>query len=132
MSTHETSATFTVEMTPAPGLFPQSGRFDVVKEWTGGVRGSGVGVMLSAGDPRTGAAGYVALETVDGSIDGRAGTFALSQQGTMTATGQTLAYAVVPGSGTGELTGLTGTVELTVDEDDTHRVVLHYALPDTA
>lgn len=129
MTQHETTATFTVTMTPADGLLAETARFDLAKEWTGGIRGTGTGVMLSAGDPRTGAAGYVALETVSGSIDGRAGTFALSQHGTMTADAQTLDYAVVPGSGTGDLTGLTGSVALDVDDDGTHRVTLTYTLP---
>ena len=41
----------------------------------------------------------------------------------------TLDYTVVPGSGTGDLIGLTGTVALDVDDDGTHRVTLTYTLP---
>lgn len=123
----ETTATFTVAMDPQPGLVAETSRFGLTKEWTGGIRGTSTGVMLSAGDPRAGAAGYVALEVVSGSVDGRAGTFALAQFGSMSGDDQSLRYEVVPGSGTGALEGLRGTVELTVD--DGHAVTFRYSLP---
>jgi hypothetical protein len=42
--------------------------------------------------------------------------------------GQELRYDVVPGSGTGDLAGLTGTLALTVDEAG-HTYALTYTLP---
>ncbi len=124
----ETVAGFTVDITPADPLLPGTGRFDITKAWDGGVVGTGHGVMLSAGDPTAGAAGYVALEIVEGTLDGRAGTFALHQLGTMGDGEQELRYEVVPGSGTGELAGLVGSVALTV-VDGRHEVRLAYTLP---
>jgi hypothetical protein len=84
--------------------------------------------MLSAGDPATGDAGYVALEVFAGTIDGHPGTVALQQSGLMSDGNQVLHYDLVPGSGTGGLVGITGSVELTVD-DGTHRVVVRYSKP---
>jgi hypothetical protein len=44
----------------------------------------------------------------------------------MTAGTQTLHYEVVPGSGTGELEGIAGTLDLTIEPDGTHRYELQY------
>ena len=123
----QTTATFSIELTPGDGPFEGSGRFDFAKTWSGGLEGSGAGTMLSGGDPRAGIAGYVALERFEGSLDGRVGGFRMQQFGTMNAGATVLRYEVVPGSGTGELTGLIGEITLT-REDGQHRVVLDYEL----
>ena len=93
----------------------------------GELAGTGVGTMLSAGDPAAGEAGYVALETFEGTLAGRLGSFALQQLGVMHAGGQDLHYAVVPGSGTDELTGMAGTLHLEI-ADGEHRYRLTYSL----
>ncbi len=84
--------------------------------------------MLSAGDPSSGNAGYVALEAFEGSLDGRRGTLALQQFGTMSQGVSVLHYEIVPGSGTESLVGITGTLELTVS-DGQHRVDIRYEHP---
>lgn len=124
-----TSATFEIELSPAAAgeLDGAAGRFEFTKSWSGGIEGTGRGFMASGGDPQSGSAGYVALEVVEGSVDGRAGSFLLQQFGMMESGGQRLEYAVVPGSGTGELAGLAGTVSLAV-EGGVHRVELDYSL----
>lgn len=119
--------TFDVTLTPAEHDQDGIGRIDIAKTWRGDLSGSGAGTMLSAGDPRSGEAGYVALETVEGTLDGREGGFAFQQCATMSAGEQHLDYVVVPGSGTGELTGIGGTLELTIVEGE-HRYVLSYTL----
>ena len=91
-------------------------RLSITKTWTGDLVGAGHGLMLSAGDPAQGRAGYVALEIVDGSLDGRTGTLAFQQLGAMHDGDQRLDYLVVPGSGTGDLAGISGTLTLTIDE----------------
>jgi hypothetical protein len=71
---------------------------------------------------------YVALERVDGVLDGRAGAFVLRHVGTITAGGPVLDLSVVEGSATGELAGLSGSgaIEHT---DDGARLELDYELP---
>lgn len=113
-------------MEPAEPVVAGTGRFDFEKEWTGDMVGLSRGTMLSAGDPIAGTAGYVALEVFDGEIGGRVGTVALQQFGTMTDGDQVLNYVIVPGSGTGELEGILGTLELSVADDD-HNVVLRWS-----
>jgi hypothetical protein len=118
--------TFEVTLTPQDsddGI----GRFALAKTWHGDLAGSGHGLMLSAGDPAQGAAGYVALEVVEGTLQGRSGSLAFQQLGVMRDGGQDLTYDVVPGSGTGDLAGITGTLALTVDGSD-HSYELSYSL----
>lgn len=119
---------FEIVLTPGDGLLAETGRLDFTKVWTGDFAGEGVGVMLSAGDPSSGAAGYVAIETVTGSLAGRSGGFAFLQQGLMSDGQATIRYAVAPGSGTGALVGITGSLE--IDPANGHAWVLTYALPD--
>jgi hypothetical protein len=119
--------TFEVTVTPQPPDDSGISRFDLAKTWSGDLSGAGHGQMLSAGDPTRGSAGYVALELVDGSLHGHAGSFAFQQLGVMHAGDQVLDYRVVPGSGTGELAGITGTLTLTIDERG-HTYELRYAL----
>ncbi len=128
--TNTAKGTFDVDLVPtASELSGAVSRFELTKRFHGDLEGSGVGVMLSGGDPQAGMAGYVAIETVAGRVGERTGTFALQQFGTMHGGTQTLHYEVVPGSGGGELVGITGTVSLTIDADGSHHYELEYQLP---
>lgn len=121
--------TFEVSITPQhsdDGI----GRLAITKTWAGDLAGTGHGLMLSAGDPTQGRAGYVALEIVEGMLHGRSGSFAFHQLGVMNDGEQELRYDIVPGSGTGDLAGLTGSLELSIEADGTHRYDLGYTLPD--
>jgi hypothetical protein len=121
--------TFEVELTPGPAeLGGAAARFDLAKTFHGDLEGSGRGLMFSAGDPSVGEAGYVAIETVEGTLAGRSGSFAMQQFGTMSGGAQTLRYEVVPGSGQGELAGIAGALDLTIEDDGTHRYALEYEL----
>ena len=121
--------TFDVHMQAGqPELDGAVSRFELSKTFHGDLEGAGAGVMLSCGDPQSGSAGYVAIETVQGRLGDREGGFALQQMGLMIAGSQTLHYEVVPGSGSGELQGITGTFELTIDDDGTHRFELDFTL----
>ena len=118
--------------TPAP--YP---RYSLKKHYSGPLEADALGEMLSGGDPRSGTAGYVAMETVTGSLDGRAGSFQLMQMGTMEAGKLSpdgkplppeLRALVVPGSGTGALKGLSGTLKID-NNAGKHSYVLDYTLP---
>ncbi len=121
--------TFDVTLTPGVAeLGGAVGRFELTKRFHGDFEGTGTGVMLSAGDPQAGTAGYVAIEVVKGRLGESEGGFAFQQFGTMRAGSQTLHYEVVPGSGHGELSGISGTLRLTIDADGTHNYELEYDL----
>lgn len=124
MTTHREAA-FSIDSFDAtaydePADGPPLGRATLRKTFSGSLTGSSVVEMLTCGQE-----GYLANERVTGTLDGRAGTFVL-QHGSVRGGpnpdgGQSFGY-VVPGSGTGELTGLTGVAAvahglLTLDYD---------------
>ncbi|HWE86864.1 MAG TPA: DUF3224 domain-containing protein [Terracidiphilus sp.] len=124
--------TFTVNVcslppAPAEGL----ARFSINKQIHGDLEATTQGEMFSAGNPKQGSAGYVAIEVVTGSLSGRAGTFALQHFATMDARGPLMQVIVVPGSGTGELAGIAGTFTIRI-ENGQHFYDLDYTLPTTA
>jgi hypothetical protein len=84
--------------------------------------------MLSAMTETKGSAGYVAIERVEGTLHGRAGSFVLQHTGTMNRGVPALAVTVVPDSGTGELAGLQGDFRITVAEGR-HSYEFSYTLP---
>jgi hypothetical protein len=112
--------TFEVSLMPQPDDGSGIGRLDLAKTWSGDLTGSGHGLMLSAGDPTSGSAGYVAIEVVEGALHGRSGSLAFQQLGVMHAGERELRYDVVPGSGTDGLVGITGTLALSIDEHGHH------------
>ncbi|MFB7905848.1 MULTISPECIES: DUF3224 domain-containing protein [unclassified Kitasatospora] len=101
------------------------GRVRIAKTFTGGLSGRGEVRMLSVGDASGGPASYVAVEHVTGELDGRKGSFVL-QHAAWDATGVTI--RVVPGTGAGELAGITGEFRLAVDASGAHTYVLAYEL----
>jgi hypothetical protein len=103
-------------------------RLTIDKQFRGDLTGTSRGQMLSAGTPVKGSAGYVAIEQVTGSLAGRSGTFVFQHSGTMNRGVATLTLTVVPDSGTGELTGLTGSMKIII-ADGKHAYEFDYALP---
>jgi hypothetical protein len=86
------------------------------KQYHGQLEGTGNGEMLTAMSPEVKNSGtYVAVERVEGALDGRKDTFCLQRVGIMTRGAQNLSIAVVPDSGTGELTGITGTLNIKIE-----------------
>ena len=70
--------------------------------------------MLSAGNPAAGSASYVAIEHVTGTLNGKLGDFALAHAGTMHDGANDLTITIVPGSGTGDLFGISGKLTLSI------------------
>jgi hypothetical protein len=104
------------------------GRYALDKQFHGDLEATSKGQMLGAGDPAKGTAGYVAMEQVTGALNGNRGGFALQHSGTMDHNGLRLTVAVVPGSGTGELAGIAGTMTITISNGK-HSYDFEYTLP---
>ena len=121
--------TFAVTLTPEESGLPQVGWYRLEKIYAGDAVGVGAGIMLSAGDPESGEAGYVAMEVASWQLGDRTGTFAMQQLGTMSGGDQQLTYLVTPGSGAGDLAGITGRLDLDI-RDGQHHYDLVYELPD--
>lgn len=104
------------------------GRMLLDKEFHGDLEATSKGQMLTALTAVEGSAGYVAIERVSGTLAGRRGTFALQHSGIMTRGTQQLTITVVPDSGTEQLVGLAGTMEIDI-VDGKHSYNLAYTLP---
>ena len=103
-------------------------RRSIDKKFHGALEGSSKGQMLSIGTTTAGSAVYVAVERVEGTLDGKAGAFSLHHTGIVNRGTPSLAVTVVPDSGTGDLTGITGTLAIDIEEKQ-HCYTLDYALP---
>jgi hypothetical protein len=126
--THHVQGTFTVSVKPlTPPPAEGLGRFSINKEIHGDLEAASQGEMFSGGDPRQGVAGYVAIEVVTGTLDGKQGSFALQHFATMDASGPKMQVIIVPGSGTEELKGITGTFTIKI-ENGKHLYELDYEI----
>jgi len=126
-SSHATG-TFEVKITPQTPKDAPVGRSAIEKTFQGDLKGTSQAEMLSAFSPVKGSAGYVAIERVSGTLQGRRGTFLLQHSGTVTRGAQQLSITVVPDSGTDQLTGLTGSMTIKI-ADGKHSYDFAYALP---
>ena len=131
MTTHA-SGTFEVKMTPQTPDDKSAAvaRFSLDKRFQGDLEGNSKGEMLAVGTAVTGSAGYVAMEQVTGTLNGRRGAFALQHTGTMTRGAPQLSVTVVPDSGTGELSGLSGKMTINI-VDGKHFYEFEYTIADT-
>lgn len=123
---------FDVKSTPqAPDEGDNSGigRLSLDKTFHGDLEATSKGQMIAVGTATEGSAGYVALERVTGTLSGKSGTFALQHFGTMTRGTPELNVSVVPDSGTGELEGLSGKMQIIIS--DGHSYIFEYEISRT-
>jgi len=131
---HHAHGTFEVKLAPQKPDNKEAesanlGRMSIDKQFSGDLEATSQGEMLSAMGEVKGSAGYVAMERVNGTLQGRTGTFALQHSGTMTRGSPELSITVVPDSGTGQLTGLSGKMAIKIDAGE-HFYEFDYALPE--
>jgi hypothetical protein len=103
------------------------GRMLIDKQFHGDLEAASKGQMLAAGTSVKGSAGYVAMERVSGTLHGRDGTFVLQHSGAMSRGAQQLTVSVVPDSGTGQLDGLAGNMNIII-ADGKHSYEFEYTL----
>lgn len=129
--TSRATGTFEVKLNPLPAYDSADGstlgRMSIDKQFRGNLEATSKGEMLSAIGSVKGSAGYVAIEQVSGTLDGRRGTFVLQHSATMTRGAPHLTITVVPDSGTGQLTGLTGTMAIDI-ADGKHSYTFEFTL----
>ena len=115
------TGTFEVKMSGDP-----ASQMAMAKTYSGALVGKGTGPFL--GDTKVMV--YVALETFQGTLDGRRGGFIMMHRGWQGADKVNhLDVAVAPNSGTGELAGITGSLHIRIDADGSHHYSLRYTLP---
>ena len=128
---NEVSGNFEVRVKPVPGeTRPDDSRGRMVfdKTFSGPLSGKSEGEMLTAGSPKTGSGGYVALERFEGKLEGREGSFVMQHSGIMESGKYELDIKIVPDSGSGQLNGIRGSVKITITGGK-HFYTLNYTLP---
>jgi Protein of unknown function (DUF3224) len=125
------SGTFDVKLTPKDqGADATVGAMTIDKEFHGDLAGTSTGQMLMASSSSVkDSAGYVAIEKVTGTLNGRRGTFYLQHSGIMTRGAGELTITVIPDSGTDQLVGLTGRMNIIIAAGK-HSYDFDYTLPD--
>jgi hypothetical protein len=109
-----------------PGMLKLT-RASVTKTFRGDIEGeSQVEYLMVYG--ADGSATFVGLERLVGRLDGKSGSFVLTRTGTFTGGVAEEAYAVVPGSGTGELAGLRGSGSSAAKHAKENKMTLEYEL----
>jgi hypothetical protein len=106
------------------------GRMLLDKQYHGDLEATAHGEMLTVMTDVKGSAVYVAVERVTGSLGGRRGSFAMAHKGTMARGAQELTIIVVPDSGSGELSGLSGSMKIEIVEGK-HFYEFEYAFSPT-
>jgi len=126
------SGSFEVKLVPQPASEEEAktafGRMSIDKQFHGDLEGTSKGMMLASGSAQKSGA-YVALEKVTGTLKGRSGSFVLQHSATMTRGTPQLSITVVPDSGTGQLEGLAGNMNIKIT-DGKHFYEFDYTLPE--
>jgi hypothetical protein len=102
------------------------GRMTIDKQFLGDLEATSIVEMTTCMGAH-GSGGYVALERVTGTLQGRPGTFVLQHSGTMTAGQAQMSVTITPDSGTGELQGISGGMTIDIVEGK-HFYTLQYSL----
>ncbi len=123
---------FSVKLEPQsdPHSPTNLGRMLIDKQYFGDLEATGKGQMLTGMTEVKGSAGYVAMERVTGTLQGRLGSFVLLHSGIMAAGKQQLNISVVPDSGSEQLLGLCGQMDIQISEGQ-HRYHFDYSLPES-
>ena len=122
--------TFEVKVTPVAANAGDNtgiGRLTLDKKFFGDLEGTSWGQMLGYRTATPGSMGGVALEKVTAKLGGRSGSFVLQHNSTMNRNVPHMDIAVVPDSGTGELTGISGTFTIII-EGGKHLYVFAYKI----
>ena len=128
---HHAKGAFDVKLQPLEAYNKSEGaglgRMSIDKQFHGELEATSQGEMLFAGNAKE-SGGYVAVERVTGTLGGKRGSFSLQHNATMTKGNPYLNIIVVPGSGTGELAGLDGTMKIIIEAGGKHYYEFDYAL----
>ena len=128
----QAKGTFEVKLDPQGDADKAEGstlaRMSIDKKYHGDLEGAAKGTMLTAGTDVKGSAGYVAVERVTGTLNGKSGSFVLQHSGTLTRGAAVQNISVVPDSGTGQLAGITGKFVVIIAEGK-HAYEFDYTLP---
>ena len=132
LATTIAKGTFEVKVTPQAadsGVDALIGRLLMTKQYSGDLTGTSNGQMLGTqSEAVSGSGGYVAMERIIGTLNGRKGSFILQHAGTMQGGKYEMDVSVVPDSGTDELKGISGKLKIII-EGSKHLYEFDYSIP---
>ncbi|MEU6083265.1 DUF3224 domain-containing protein [Streptomyces sp. NPDC047108] len=101
------------------GERPALAHASVTNTFSGGIRATGTTCAYAIVYVTEATGTFSGMQVLSGSLDGRAGAFALEERGSFGADGTLrCTFEVVPGSGTGELAGLRGSGDFTTRQGE--------------
>lgn len=125
---------FDIQLEPQPlstiAAHSGLGRLSLSKVFHGNLEATSTGEMISFRSPIAGSAGYVAMETVHGTLNDRKGSFVLQHCSTLSRGTPAQSITVVPDSGTDELAGLNGSMTIEITTAGAHSYRFEFSLPD--
>jgi hypothetical protein len=101
-------------------------RVHISRTFTGDLEGESTAELMIA--KSEGGGGYLGHDRVTGVLDGKSGGFVFQHTGIMGPAGISNTGMIVPGTGTGELEGITGEGTMLADEEGNHTFTLTYEL----
>jgi hypothetical protein len=120
----------TVQPEPAIQTALPVGVARLEKQFEGAIVGRAATLFTAAFDQASGTGSYIAMESFEGSLDGRSGAFNFIHSAATTGNDRNDDFfVIVAASGTGKLAGITGGGGMRVDADGTHRIWFDYDLP---
>jgi Protein of unknown function (DUF3224) len=102
-------------------------RVHISRTFSGDLTGEGMAEILIT--KSEGGGGYTGQDLITGTLNGRAGSFVIQHGGILGPDGVTNSGTIVPGTGAGELEGITGQATLLADEEGNHTLTLEFVLP---
>ncbi|WP_334182352.1 DUF3224 domain-containing protein [Novosphingobium sp.] len=101
----------------------------MLKRYAGEMTGTSETVFTAAFDRAAGKGTYVAMESFDGTVNEKSGSFNfLHSASTESGSRENEVFRIVDGSGTRDLVGISGSGGIAIDADGTHRIWLEYQL----
>jgi hypothetical protein len=101
-------------------------RVHISRTFTGDLEGESTAELMIA--KSEGGGGYLGHDRVTGVLDGKSGGFVFQHTGIMGPAGISNTGMIVPGTGSGELEGITGEGTMLADEEGNHTFTLNYEL----
>jgi Protein of unknown function (DUF3224) len=102
-------------------------RVHISRTFTGELEGESTAELMIA--KSEGGGGYVGHDRISGTLQGQSGSFVFQHTGLMGPEGVTNSGTIVPGTGTGDLEGITGEGTMLADDEGNHILSLLYELP---
>ena len=112
-------------VSPSPGIQTglPTGVATMEKQYFGQIEGRSATLFTAAFDPASGLGAYCAMESFDGSLNGKRGTFNFIHSAATRGSERTNEFfSIVEGSGTGELRAIKGSGAMHIAPDGTHHI----------